>query len=114
MSYEDDRFDVSCISVALHDMPRSIRESVLREMKSVTKGNGIIVIVDYSVPARDLLNSLFLRVARLGETRYFPEFIQSDLTELLEKVEIRIIVEVPILAGLGRILKGFTKEGVAK
>ncbi len=50
MPYEDDHFDVSCISFALHDMPRSIRESVLKEMARVTKANGIIVIVDYAVP----------------------------------------------------------------
>lgn len=92
-------------------MPRSIREDVVKEMARVTKANGIIVIVDYAVPAKNLLCSLFLRIARLGETKYFPEFMQSGLTEVLKAAEIQIIVEVPILAGLGRISKGVNMKG---
>jgi demethylmenaquinone methyltransferase/2-methoxy-6-polyprenyl-1,4-benzoquinol methylase len=113
MPYEDDQFDVSCVSFALHDMPRSIGESVVKEMARVTKANGIIIIVDYAVPAKNLLYSLFLRIARLGETKYFPEFVQSGLTEVLKTAGIRIIVEVPILAGIGRISKAINKKGGA-
>jgi len=113
MPYKDDHFDVSCISFALHDMPRSIRENVVKEMARVTKANGIIVIVDYAVPAKNLLRSLFLRIARLGETKFFPEFMQSGLTEALKTAGIQIIVEVPILAGLGRISKGVNMKGCA-
>ena len=113
MPYEDDHFDISCISFALHDMPRSIRENVVKEMARVTKANGIIVIVDYAVPAKNLLYSLFHCIARLGETKYFPEFVQSGLTEVLKTAGIRIIEEVTILAGIGKILKGANMKGGA-
>jgi len=113
MSYEDDYFDVSSVSFALHDLPRSVREDVVKEMARVTKANGIIIIVDYAVPAKNLLYSLFHRIARLGETKYFPEFVQSGLTEALKTAGIRIIVEVPILAGIGRISKGVNMKGGA-
>src|SRR4030095_201407 len=36
LRFEDNTFDISCISFALHDMPLTIREKVLREMVRVT------------------------------------------------------------------------------
>lgn len=37
LPFEDNRFDVSSVSFALHDMPLSVREKVLKEMVRVTK-----------------------------------------------------------------------------
>ncbi|MBI3737947.1 MAG: methyltransferase domain-containing protein, partial [Chloroflexi bacterium] len=42
LRFDDNSFDVSCISFALHDMPLTIREKVLREMALVTKSDGVI------------------------------------------------------------------------
>ena len=38
--FEDNHFDVACVSFALHDMPLTIREKVLKEMVRVTKSRG--------------------------------------------------------------------------
>jgi ubiquinone/menaquinone biosynthesis C-methylase UbiE len=106
MPFEDNQFDVSCICFALHDMPALMRERVLREMVRVSKSNGTIIIVDYAVPATNAWHSLLLRLARWGETAYFPEFVASDFRALLKKVGIRIEREVTVLMGLGRITGG--------
>jgi ubiquinone/menaquinone biosynthesis C-methylase UbiE len=37
MPFKGNLFDVSCISLTLHDMPFSIREKVLREIARVSK-----------------------------------------------------------------------------
>src|SRR3990170_8246133 len=48
--FEDESFDISCMSFALHDMPLTIREKALKEMVRVTKRKGTVVIVDYALP----------------------------------------------------------------
>ena len=51
MPFEDDYFDVSCISMALHDMPHEVRQQVLDEMRRVSKRT---VIADYNIPKNRL------------------------------------------------------------
>lgn len=114
MPFEDDYFDVSCISFALHDMPFSIRENILKEMTRVTSPRGTIIIVDYAVPANTIIRKLFFRIASLGETKYFPEFVRavlrSDFMEQLKNVGIRIEAEILVLGGFGRILRGINRK----
>ena len=114
MLFEDDYFDVSCISFTLHDMPFSIRENVLREMTRVTRPRGTIIIVDYAVPANTIIRKLFFRIASLGETKYFPEFVKamlrSDFMEQLKNARIRIEAEILVLGGFGRILRGINRK----
>jgi len=43
------------------------------------------------------------------ESRYYPEFIKSDIELLLRKSGIEIKDELPVLLGAGRILKGVKK-----
>jgi ubiquinone/menaquinone biosynthesis C-methylase UbiE len=42
LPFEDQSFDASCISFALHEMPPSIRTEVLTEMARVTKRGGTV------------------------------------------------------------------------
>lgn len=114
MPFEDDYFDVSCISFTLHDMPFSIRENILKEMTRVTRPRGTIIIVDYAVPANTIIRKLFFRIASWGETKYFPEFVRavlrSDFMEQLKNVGIRIEAEILVLGGFGRILRGINRK----
>jgi ubiquinone/menaquinone biosynthesis C-methylase UbiE len=110
MPFDDDQFDVSCICFALHDMPSLIRERVLQEMVRVSKSNGTVMIVDYAVPAKNAWHSLLLRLARWGETAYFPKFVTSDFQPLLKKVGIGIEMEVAVLMGLGQITRGINRK----
>jgi ubiquinone/menaquinone biosynthesis C-methylase UbiE len=106
LQFEDNRFDVSCISFALHDMPPKIRETVLRETVRVTKPNGVIIIVDYDLPRNKFSRALIYHFITLYEGKYYKQFICSDLDTLLHKAGIEVVERVPVLFGAGRILRG--------
>ena len=104
--FEDNSFDVSCVSFALHDMPLTIREKVLEEMVRVTKIKGMIVIVDYGLPKNKIGRFLIYQFVKLYEGKYYSKFIKSDLETLLKKTGIDIKEELAVLLGAGKILKG--------
>lgn len=106
LRFEDSSFDVACISFALHDMPLTIRQKVLKEMVRVTKPSGSIVIVDYSLPRDRLGRFLSYRLITLYEGEYYNKFIGSDLVGLTQSLGIEIVEECSILLGAGRILRG--------
>jgi demethylmenaquinone methyltransferase/2-methoxy-6-polyprenyl-1,4-benzoquinol methylase len=106
LRFDDNSFDVSCISFALHDMPLPIREKVLQEMARVTKPDGAIVIVDYSLPSNKFCRTLIYRLVSLYEGEYYEQFIVSDLEALLQKKGIVIKEEHSVLLGAGRIVIG--------
>ncbi len=110
LPFEDDQFDVSSISLALHEMPSSVRERALSEMARVTAPNGTIMIVDYAIPSANAWHALLLRFARLGEGKYFAEFVSSDFRALLDREGIEIDREVPILMGIARITRGINTK----
>jgi ubiquinone/menaquinone biosynthesis C-methylase UbiE len=110
MRFADDQFDVSSVSLTLHEMPSLVRERVLSETVRVTALDGIIMIVEYAIPPTNAWHALLVRLARWGEGKYFAEFVTSDFRGLLNKVGIQIDREVPILMGLVRVTRGVNKE----
>ncbi len=111
LRFKSNTFDVSCVSFALHDMPLGIRKKVLREMVRVTKPKGTIMIVDYALPRNAIWGFLVYHFVSLYERLYYPEFIKSDLLALLRKSGIRVEMEIPVIFGAGRILKGTKMRG---
>ncbi|MBE9482087.1 MAG: class I SAM-dependent methyltransferase [Chloroflexi bacterium] len=110
MPFENNHFDVSCISLGLHDMPLAIREKAVEEMARVTKPEGIIVIVDYALPKNKIGRLLIYHLSKSYETKYYPEFIDSDLKTLLRKYRIKIEKETPIMFGCGKISKWINEK----
>lgn len=106
LRFEDNSFDVTCISFALHDMPLTIREKVLQEMARVTKPEGVIVIVDYDLPLNKFGKVLIYHLVSLYEGEYYQQFIASDLEALFRKVGIEIKRKLSVLLGAGVILIG--------
>ncbi len=106
LRFDDNSFDVTCVSFALHDMPLPIREKVLQEMLRVTKRDGAIMIVDYDLPQNKIGRSLIYRLVTFYEGEYYKKFIASDLETLLEKTGIEIKEKFSVLFGAGRVLKG--------
>lgn len=106
LPFEDNRFDVSCASFALHDMLSTIREKALKEMVRVTKPKGTTMIVDYALPENRIGGYLIYHFIKLYEGKHYVEFIKSDLEALLDKTGIMIQERLPILLGSARILKG--------
>lgn len=109
LPFDDNTFDLSCVSFALHDMIPVIREKALKEMVRVTRPNGTIVIVDYSLPKNKTRRFLFYNIVKLYEP-YYTEFIKSDFEMLVRNSGIKIEKELSVLLGAGRILRG-TKSG---
>lgn len=110
LPFEDNSFDVSTVSFALHEMPLSIREKVLKEMVRVTKQKGLIVVVDYDLPKNKIGRSLIYHVIALYEPEYYKEFIRSDLEAFLNGNGIEKIEKRTLLHGAGRILKGLNNK----
>ncbi len=106
LPFEDDSFDVSCVSFGLHDMPLTIREKALREMIRVTKTRGMIVIIDYALPKNKIGGFFIYHFVNLYEGKYYATFIKSDLETMLRKSGIEIKGELPVLLGAGKIVKG--------
>lgn len=106
LPFENASFDVACISFALHDMLLTIREKTLKEMVRVTRAEGTIVIIDYSLPENKIGRSLIYRLVKLYEGKFYVEFIHSDLRGLLSKSGIKVTEERSVLIGAARILKG--------
>jgi len=106
LRFENNSFDISCVSFGLHDMPLTIREKALKEMARVTKTKGTIVIVDYSLPKNRFGKFLIYHFVKLYEGKYYSKFIKSDLEALLGRTRIKVEEELSVLLGAGKILKG--------
>lgn len=88
--FEDNYFDISCISFVLHDMPLNIRHRVLDEMRRVSEK---IVVVDYNIPKNRLHRWLHTSIVSLYESKYFKDFAKRNLKELLEQHRLKIVKE---------------------
>jgi demethylmenaquinone methyltransferase/2-methoxy-6-polyprenyl-1,4-benzoquinol methylase len=100
------RFDVACISFALHEMPPSIRERVIREMARVTRHGGTLAAVDYALPAGPIARAVIPRLIGLYERPYYAAFVRSNLAALLEGVGVAVRTDRRALWGNARILVG--------
>lgn len=106
LPFEDATFDACCVSFALHEMPSSIRERVLREMARVTRPGGAILIVDYGLPQGRLARSLAYHAVKLYEHEHYASFVKADLRELLEGAGIELATRRPALLGVASIITG--------
>jgi len=106
LPFEENSFDISCMSFALHDMPLTVREKALKEMVRVTKTKGMIVMVDYALPKENISRFLIYHFVNLYEGKYYSNFIKSDLEASLRKTGVEIKKELPVMLGAGKILKG--------
>lgn len=110
MPFEDDRFDVSCISFALHEMPPLIRKTVIEEMRRVTKPNGMIIIADFLLPKNRFFRRVFCHYIKLCKSEYYPEFVLSELEASLKSMGIEVKESASLAMGIGKILKGVNQK----
>jgi ubiquinone/menaquinone biosynthesis C-methylase UbiE len=105
LPFADSGFDAACVSFALHEMPSSVRERVVREMARVTRPGGAVIVVDYA-PPRTAHGSLAFRLVKLYEGEHYATFVRSDLDELLGSVGIEHREHLDGLMGLAKITIG--------
>lgn len=101
LGFADGEFDVSAISFALHDVDSQVRVEMLREVRRVTGDR--IVIVDYHPPANRLLQSIYIGIVSLWESKPFLDFARCDLRELLTRCGLLVKEEKSVHLGLLRI-----------
>jgi ubiquinone/menaquinone biosynthesis C-methylase UbiE len=110
LPYEDNHFDVTCVSFALHDMPPEIREKVVEEMLRVTKAGGTVMVVDYGLPKNSIVRFFAYRFINSFESIYYAGFVKNDLVKMLEKYGFKKESEKGVLFGAGRIVRGVKGE----
>ncbi len=103
LPFDDESFDVTSISMALHEMPASIRLRVLGELRRVTKPGGTVTLVDYGRPP-GLRGDLVAGLVRLYERAPFLDFLASDLRELAHGAGLEVVMEVPLFHAIVRAL----------
>lgn len=106
LPFPSSRFDVTCVSFALHEMPLSVRARVVREMARVTRRGGTVVVVDYALPRGRIAGALSFRLVRLYERDHYAEFVRSDVRGLLEGVGIAVRDERRAILGNVRLIVG--------
>ncbi len=97
---EDNIFDLSTITLALHEVDPEIRKQIVMEMIRVTRSDGFLVIVDYTLSGRkNIISSLSDRVIHYVEKlvggshyRNYGKFMKSGgLISFLEPFDLEII-----------------------
>jgi ubiquinone/menaquinone biosynthesis C-methylase UbiE len=80
LGFADRTFDVTVVSLALHDMPRRVRPLVLREAARVSREG--VVILDYELPV-GTLRPLVSRFIESFETPYFRDFVRHGVEDAI-------------------------------
>lgn len=106
LPFADASFDAACVSFALHEMPSSIREQVIREMARVTMPCGTIIVVDYALPPNRVASALAFHIVKLYERDHYATFVKSDLAPLLESTGIEVLDQRSMLFGLAKVIVG--------
>ena len=104
--FEDESFDASCVSFALHEMPMSIRERAVREMVRVTQRGGLIIVVDYGLPRNRVASWLAYHAVKLYEPDPYANFVKADVAALLGREGVELEDHRPALLGLAQIVTG--------
>jgi len=106
LPFKDQSFDICCISLGLHEMPPAVMRKTLAEMARVTKVNGSLMVTDYSLPENSIGRKIVYAICNLYESKYYPEFIKTNMKSLPEKSGFRIEKQLSIFRGAGIILNG--------
>ena len=95
LQFRDNQFDISTITLALHEMDPSIREKVVKQMIRVTKKDGRIIIVDYTVPKSKNIWSIIIclteRMAGGDHYKNYRHFMTNKgLQELIKDLPLKL------------------------
>jgi demethylmenaquinone methyltransferase/2-methoxy-6-polyprenyl-1,4-benzoquinol methylase len=104
LPFDNNSFDAVTSSFGLHEMPKSVMLEVLREVKRVLKNNGEFIIVDF-YKDQTLFFKLAYPLVKLFECRYYNDFINLDLNDILNDYGFKMEKEKMILGGVGRMVK---------
>ncbi|MBW2712298.1 MAG: class I SAM-dependent methyltransferase [Deltaproteobacteria bacterium] len=81
LAFANNRFDVTVLALALHDMPRKVRLQVVQEAARVARDR--LVILDYDLPRNHRLRRLALAFLMTFETPYLRDFSKEGVLPIL-------------------------------
>ena len=99
LQFADKSFDIASISTVLHEMPKDVREKVLKEIIRVTKEK--IVIVDYVLPKNSIIRTICKKIIPVYESKYFTEFVTNNLKDFICSSGLKIIAEKKVFGIFG-------------
>jgi len=94
LPFEDSIFDVASISLSLHEIARDGRDKIISEMKRVTKKDGSLIFIDFSVPMPPIVVSYLIKAveyfAGKNHNENFKNYFQKGgLPILLERNKLK-------------------------
>ncbi len=102
LPFPDESFDVTTVSLALHDMPRSMALRILMQMQRVTKFGGKIIIVEHE-RAENFFGDFVHRHLLKHDTEYYADYISSGLNSYLSDVPLTLSQNFTCMFGIIRI-----------
>jgi len=94
LPFEDSIFDMASISLSLHEIARDKRDKIISEMKRVTKKDGSLIFIDFSVPMPPIIVSYLIKAVEYfaGKNHHqnFKDYFkQGGLPILLERNKLK-------------------------
>jgi ubiquinone/menaquinone biosynthesis C-methylase UbiE len=110
LPFVDHFFDFTSISFGLHDKDRETRYRIVSEMKRVTKQNGNIIFIDFTVPLPDNAYGLLARSVEwlVGGRHYqgFKDYLKrGGLEEIIWNQQLKINKRHRLKGGMATIIK---------
>jgi ubiquinone/menaquinone biosynthesis C-methylase UbiE len=101
LPFADGEFDFTSVSLALHDKEIPVVDTILSEMKRVTRDGGGLVFADYSVPLPDNVTGVVIRAierfAGQEHSRCFGNYLKiGGLHSILRRNGITAIKETKV------------------
>jgi demethylmenaquinone methyltransferase/2-methoxy-6-polyprenyl-1,4-benzoquinol methylase len=106
LPFANHRFEISSVSLVLHEMPSQIREKTLKEVVRVTMPGGTILIVDYGLPEGRISRFFIYHLVKLYESKWYGEFMRFDLRGFLQKLGVYTVEWFGVWWGVGKVLRG--------
>ncbi len=82
LPFNDEEFDFTSITMALHDKESAFMDMILFEMQRVTRKNGVIILADYNVPLPWNIAGISIRIierlAGAEHYRCFKKFLTME------------------------------------
>ena len=103
--FPDNNYNVINAWLALHEIPSSLLNSVIRETKRVLKKNGYLLIFDLTLPVKPSFSMrLIYYIFRLFEDESAAKFMMVDQGALLERFGFKLIKKWKVLMGFANVL----------
>lgn len=112
LPFDNDQFDITVMSFALHCMTEEVRSKTIDEMIRVTKKGGQIAYIDYCKP-KNIIGKLICKVITYVETSLYKRFVESNFHELAISKGLKLIKQEKIYFEIVQMISFNSYKSVA-